>query len=87
MILFDIRKNHNGRCLWSRNVFVDGCKFYKTWKLGAHHKHNAKVMTKLKETNEELEENEVHGAKEKISKDYNLIKQRQKLMKQADPSP
>lgn len=40
-------------------------------------------MRRLKQTNEELETN---GAKEKISEDYDLIKQKQKLIKQADSS-
>jgi hypothetical protein len=43
-------------------------------------------MAKLKETNEELEEIRIQSAKEKISGGYDLVKQRQKLIKLAHSS-
>ncbi|XP_061174259.1 uncharacterized protein LOC133183314 [Saccostrea echinata] len=43
-------------------------------------------MAKLKEANEELEESRIQGARQKITEGYDLIKQRQKLVKLADSS-
>ena len=43
-------------------------------------------MAKLKEANEELEENRIQGVRQKISEGYELIKQRQKLIKLAHSS-
>ena len=43
-------------------------------------------MAKLQEANEELEENRIQGVRQKISEGYELIKQRQKLIKLADSS-
>ena len=66
-------------------VFSDGYKFKKRGN-EEQHKHNVKVMAKLKEANEELEENRIQGAKDKISEGYDFVKQRQKLIKLADSS-
>ena len=66
-------------------VFSDGYKFKKRGN-EEQHKHNVKVMAKLKEANEELEENRIQGVRQKISEGYELIKQRQKLIKLADSS-
>ena len=66
-------------------VFSDGYKFKKRGN-EEQHKHNVKVMAKLKEANEELEENRIQGVRQKMSEGYELMKQRQKLIKLADSS-
>lgn len=66
-------------------VFVDGYKFKKRGN-EEQYKHNAKVMAKIKKANEEMEENRIQEARQKISEGYELIKQRQKLIKLADSS-
>lgn len=42
------------------------------------YKHNAKVMAKFKETNEQMEEGCTQEARQKISEGYEFIKPRQK---------
>ncbi|XP_062620905.1 uncharacterized protein LOC134282518 [Saccostrea cucullata] len=66
-------------------VFTDNYKFKKRGN-EEQYKHNVKVMAKLKEANEELEDNCIQGVRQKITEGYDLIKQRQKLVKLADSS-
>jgi hypothetical protein len=66
-------------------VFEDGFRLKKRGN-EEQHKHNVNVMAKLKEANEALDEDRIPCANEKISEGYNLVKQRQKLIKLADSS-
>lgn len=58
-------------------VFADEYHFKKRGNK-EQYKHNAKVMAKIKETNEEMEEGCTQEARQKISEGYEFIKPRQK---------
>lgn len=66
-------------------VFANGYKFKKRGN-EEQFKHNAKVMAKIKEANEEMVEKRIQEARQKISEGYDLIQHRQKLIKLADSS-
>lgn len=58
-------------------VFADEYHFKKRGNK-EQYKHNAKVMAKIKETKEEMEEGFTQEARQKISEGYEFIKPRQK---------
>lgn len=67
------------------HVLSDGYKFKKRGN-EEQHKHNVKVMSKLKEASDELNEDKVTEAKQKIAEGLDIVKQRQKLIRLADSS-
>lgn len=58
-------------------VFADEYHFKKR-RNKEQYKHNAKLMEKIKETNEEMEEGCTQEARQKLSEGYEFIKPRQK---------
>lgn len=58
-------------------VFADEYHFKKRGNK-EQYKHNAKVMEKIKEMNEEMEEGCTQEARQKLSEGYEFIKPRQK---------
>lgn len=58
-------------------VFADEYHFKKRGNK-EQYKHNAEVMPKIKETNEEMEEGCTQEARQKISEGYEFIKPRKK---------
>lgn len=66
-------------------VFADEYHFKKRGNK-EQYKHNAKVMAKIKETNEEMEEGCTQEARQKISEGYEFIKPRQKHIELANSS-
>lgn len=50
------------------------------------HKHNVKVISKLKEASDELNEDKVAEAKQKIAEGLDTVKQRQELIRLPDSS-
>ena len=67
------------------HVLSDGYKFKKRGN-EEQHKHNVKVISKLKEASDELNEDKVAEAKQKIAEGLDIVKQRQKLIRLADSS-
>lgn len=66
-----------------KQVLSDGYKF-KERAIDEQHKHNVKVISKLKEASDELNEDKVAEAKQKIAEGSDIVKQRQKLIRLAD---
>jgi hypothetical protein len=67
------------------HVLANGYKFKKRGN-EKQYKHNVKVLSKMKEATEELNEDRIMEAKQKISEGVELVKSRQKLVRLADSS-
>ncbi|XP_062570680.1 uncharacterized protein LOC134232710 [Saccostrea cucullata] len=66
-------------------VVSDGYKFKKRGN-EEQHKHNVKVLSKVQDASEHLEEGSIEDAQRKIAEGVDIIKHRQKLIKLADSS-